>query len=161
MAGSRHHTWHHTCTCFSNQLQNINLYLFLLHLPFFITFITPLEHRRAPPHFLLTSLTYRNFYFINHSVCLLDTTMLLIQILSNNSNFFMRISFSASIFVLIIQYILWIRLWFWLKFEFATQNHDGRRGQEEEATKKDSVDCCFPFDHSSYIGWPWFFILST
>ena len=103
---------HHTCTCFSNQLQNINLYLFLLHLPFFITFITPLEHRRAPQHFLSTSLTYRNFYFINHSVCLLDTTMLLIQILTNNSIFFMRISFSASIFVLIIQYVLWIRLRF-------------------------------------------------
>ena len=78
-AGSRHHTSHQTC--FSKQLQNKSL-------PFFITFITPLQFRGAPPHFLSTSLTYRNFYFINHSVCLLDTTMLLIQILTNNSNFF-------------------------------------------------------------------------
>jgi len=55
--------------------------------PFLITTITPLQHRRAPPHICSASFPYRNFYFTNLSVCLLDIIMLLIQILTNISNF--------------------------------------------------------------------------
>jgi len=40
--------------------------------PFLITFINPLQHRRAPPHFCSASFPYQNFYFTNLSVCLLD-----------------------------------------------------------------------------------------